>query len=175
MDTGRYGDCLTHTRNRYSPSISTFLQLGIGPISRSAHVAVLPAAPFWLAMAMICVFVLTITSLLKRKKGECDINQHSPWETICDCITAYLICVQPLRSLLAANPHEYRVSAFLSLPAVAPLRLSQIDRMHRRPRYNSLNEISLFGGLLYYMDCGFALRHNTERQNGSLLIFENIF
>ena len=41
--------------------------------------------------------------------------------------------------------------------------VQEIDKMHSHPRYNSLNEISLFGGLLYCMDCGFALRHNTER------------
>lgn len=50
----------------------------------------------------------------------------------------------------------------------------EIDRMNSHPRYNSLNEISLFGGLLYCMDWGFALRHNTERhkrKNGSVAFY----
>ena len=52
----------------------------------------------------------------------------------------------------------------------------EIDKMHSHPRYNSLNEISLFGVLLYYMDCGFALRHNTERhkrKNGPVAFYES--
>lgn len=52
----------------------------------------------------------------------------------------------------------------------------KIDKMHSHPRYNSLNEISLFGGMLYCMDCGFALRHNTERhkrENGSVAFYES--
>lgn len=52
----------------------------------------------------------------------------------------------------------------------------EIDRMHNHPRYNSLNKVSLFGGLLYCMDCGFALRHRTERhkrKNGSVAVYES--
>ena len=52
----------------------------------------------------------------------------------------------------------------------------EIDKMRSHPRYNTMNEISLFGGLLYCMDCGFALRHNTERhkrKNGSVAFYES--
>jgi len=52
----------------------------------------------------------------------------------------------------------------------------EIDKMRSHPRYNSLNIISLFGGLLYCMDCGFALRHQTERhkrKSGKTAIYES--
>lgn len=52
----------------------------------------------------------------------------------------------------------------------------EIDKMHSHTRYNTLKEISLLGGLLYCMDCGFALRHNTERRkrkNGSAAFYES--
>lgn len=52
----------------------------------------------------------------------------------------------------------------------------EIDKMHSHPRYNSLKEISLFGGMLYCMDCGFAMRHQTERhkrKSGSVAVYES--
>ena len=52
----------------------------------------------------------------------------------------------------------------------------EIGKMHSHPHYNSLNEINQFGGLLYCMDYGFALRHNTERykrKNGSVAFYES--
>ena len=68
------------------------------------------------------------------------------------------------------NTHEAIISSDV-------WELSQeIDKMHSHPRYNSLNIISLFGGLLYCMDCGFALRHQTERhkrKNGSVAVYES--
>ena len=52
----------------------------------------------------------------------------------------------------------------------------QVDQMHSHPRYNKLKQISLFGGMLYCMDCGFAMRHQTEqhkRKNGSVAVYES--
>lgn len=52
----------------------------------------------------------------------------------------------------------------------------EIDKMHSHPRYNSLKEISLFGGMLYCMDCGFAMRHQTERhkrKNGTVAVYKS--
>ena len=52
----------------------------------------------------------------------------------------------------------------------------QIDRMHSQPRRTRESEVSLFGGLLYCMDCGFAMRHQTEhhkRKNGNIASYES--
>lgn len=52
----------------------------------------------------------------------------------------------------------------------------EIDRMRSHPRYNKLKEISLFGGLLRCMDCGFNMRHQTERRrrkNGTEAVYES--
>ena len=52
----------------------------------------------------------------------------------------------------------------------------QIDRMHSQPRRTRESEVSLFGGLLYCMDCGFAMRHQTEhhkRNNGNIASYES--
>ena len=52
----------------------------------------------------------------------------------------------------------------------------EIDRRNTHPRINRLNEISLFGGMLYCMDCGFSMRHQTERhkrKNGSVVVYES--
>ena len=52
----------------------------------------------------------------------------------------------------------------------------QIDKMNSHPRYNSTNQVSLFGGMLYCMDCGFAMRHQTERhtrKNGNVAVYES--
>lgn len=50
----------------------------------------------------------------------------------------------------------------------------EIDRMHTHPRNRSGNGISTFGGLLYCMDCGYAMRHQTEhhkRKNGTVAAY----
>lgn len=52
----------------------------------------------------------------------------------------------------------------------------EIDKRNCHPRHNSVNEISLFGGMLYCMDCGFAMRHQTERhkrKNGSVAVYKS--
>lgn len=52
----------------------------------------------------------------------------------------------------------------------------QIDKMNSHPRYNSTNQVSLFGGMLCCMDCGFAMRHQTEkhkRKNGNVAVYES--
>ena len=52
----------------------------------------------------------------------------------------------------------------------------QIDKLHTRPRCNSLNVVNLFGGILYCMDCGFAMRRQTERRkrkDGTMAFYES--
>lgn len=52
----------------------------------------------------------------------------------------------------------------------------EIDQRNTHPRINRLNEISLFGGMLYCMDCGFAMRHQTEkhkRKSGTVVVYES--
>lgn len=52
----------------------------------------------------------------------------------------------------------------------------EIDRMHTHPRNRSGNGISTFGGLLYCMDCGYAMRHQTEhhkRKNGTVAAYSS--
>ena len=52
----------------------------------------------------------------------------------------------------------------------------EIGRMYTRPRESSLKEISLFGGMLFCMDCGFAIRHQVERhkrKDGSVAVYES--
>ena len=59
-------DALCRIRNNASPSMSsTFFPACASPIPKLAQVVVLPTPPFWLAMAMICVFKI-ITSFLIR-------------------------------------------------------------------------------------------------------------
>ncbi len=63
-------DALCRIRNNASPSMSsTFFPACASPIPKLAQVVVLPTPPFWLAMAMICVFKI-ITSFLGMKKGR---------------------------------------------------------------------------------------------------------
>ena len=52
----------------------------------------------------------------------------------------------------------------------------EIDKRNTHPRINRLNEISLFSGMLYCMDCGFAMRHQTEkhrRKSGIVVVYES--
>lgn len=52
----------------------------------------------------------------------------------------------------------------------------QIDKMRTHLRRTSESEVSLFGGVLYCMDCGFAMRHQTERhkrKNGNIVTYES--
>ena len=59
-------DALCRIRHNGSPSMrSTFFPACASPIPKLAQVVVLPTPPFWLAMAMICVFKI-ITSFLIR-------------------------------------------------------------------------------------------------------------
>ncbi len=63
-------DPLCRIRHNGSPSMrSTFFPACASPIPKLAQVVVLPTPPFWLAMAMICVFKI-ITSFLGMKKGR---------------------------------------------------------------------------------------------------------
>ena len=63
-------DKLCRIRHKGSPSMrSTFFPACASPIPKLAQVVVLPTPPFWLAMAMICVFKI-ITSFLGMKKGR---------------------------------------------------------------------------------------------------------
>ena len=63
-------DKLCRIRHNASPSMrSTFFPACASPIPKLAQVVVLPTPPFWLAMAMICVFKI-ITSFLGMKKGR---------------------------------------------------------------------------------------------------------
>ena len=63
-------DPLCRIRHKLSPSMrSTFFPACASPIPKLAQVVVLPTPPFWLAMAMICVFKI-ITSFLGMKKGR---------------------------------------------------------------------------------------------------------
>lgn len=50
-----------------------------------------------------------------------------------------------------------------------------MDREANRPRQNSMKETSLFSGLLYCADCGFAMRCQIEKRrlkNGTTAIYE---
>ena len=63
-------DALCRIRHNGSASMrSTFFPACASPIPKLAQVVVLPTPPFWLAMAMICVFKI-ITSFLGMKKGR---------------------------------------------------------------------------------------------------------
>ncbi len=52
----------------------------------------------------------------------------------------------------------------------------QVDQMRTHPRMTRKREISLFSGIIYCLDCGFALIHQTEvhhRKNGKIAEYES--
>ena len=52
----------------------------------------------------------------------------------------------------------------------------EIDQMHTNPRDRSGEGVSTFGGLLFCMDCGYALRHQMEhhkRKNGTVAAYSS--
>ena len=116
-------DALCRIRNNASPSMSsTFFPACASPIPKLAQVVVLPTPPFWLAMAMICVFKI-ITSFLGMKKGrmwpESTFSlRNDMW--LCNNLSFVRLAFE---SHLAANPHEYWI--FACLLSLSPITCVQ--------------------------------------------------
>jgi hypothetical protein len=55
-------------------------------------------------------------------------------------------------------------------------QVCKIDNAPARPKRTGNGEISLFGGLVYCLDCGFAMRYQQEqhrRKNGDLVVYKS--
>ncbi|MCL1882996.1 MAG: recombinase family protein, partial [Defluviitaleaceae bacterium] len=55
-------------------------------------------------------------------------------------------------------------------------QVCKIDNAPSRPKRTGNGEISLFGGLVYCLDCGFAMRYQQEqhkRKNGNLVVYKS--
>jgi len=55
-------------------------------------------------------------------------------------------------------------------------QVCKIDKARSFPKRTGSGEISLFGGLVYCLDCGFAMRHQQEqhrRKSGNLVIYKS--
>ena len=168
-----------------SPSISrTFFPACAKLIPRLAQVVVLPTPPFWLAMAMICVFIDFTSFLIVSVASGNRKSRHSKIKSEVTALSIAGIRVPEMKKapshfILSAVSNSYSIIQIRSNYVKLPQTKTREQRAEKRPQNTPKNRLSVnhFGHhLTLFLPSFWPVNHLRTTKNWvkTVLVFPNL-